>query len=155
MESRVRHETRFHPLSETDARERDQHDHDGRRKNERDCAKRLVQSPAVGGLTVNFTHSFLTTYWLKTGLCGLALALLYLARLGRMLASIAPRRPLLAGAMAGPLLIDVTLYASFKSLDFGLVLLLIALWAPELRGVAVSGIFSPQSHEGHKVHEED
>ncbi len=40
-----------------------------------------------------------------------------------------PVRPLLAAAIAGPLLIDVSLYASFKSLDFGLVLLLIPLWA--------------------------
>ena len=89
-----------------------------------------VASPAVGGMTVNFTHSLLTSYWLKTGLCGLALALLYLFRLGMMLARLMPARPLLAAAIAGPLLIDVSLYASFKSLDFGLVLLLIPLWAP-------------------------
>ncbi|MCB1555737.1 MAG: hypothetical protein KDJ15_00315, partial [Alphaproteobacteria bacterium] len=31
-------------------------------------------SPAVADLTVNFTHSLLTTYWLKTGLVGLLLA---------------------------------------------------------------------------------
>jgi len=81
-------------------------------------------------MTVNFTHSLLTSYWLKTGLCGLALVLLYLFRLGIVLARLMPAQPLLAAAIAGPLLIDISLYASFKSLDFGLVLLLIPLWAP-------------------------
>jgi hypothetical protein len=89
----------------------------------------MVASPAVGGMTVNFTHSLLTSYWLKTGLCGLALVLLYLFRLGVLLTRLMRVEPLLAAALAGPLLIDVFLYASFKSLDFGLLLLLIPLWA--------------------------
>ena len=88
-----------------------------------------IASPAVGGLTVNFTHSLLTTYWLKTGLCGLVLVLYYLYRLARLLTPIARTYPLLAGAMALPLAIDVTLYATFKSLDFGLMLLLLTVWA--------------------------
>jgi hypothetical protein len=88
-----------------------------------------VASPAVGGLTVNFTHSLLTTYFLKTGLCGLALVLCYLGSLAAGLVPLLFRFPVLALAVAGPFLIDVSLYASFKSLDFGLLLFLIPLWA--------------------------
>jgi hypothetical protein len=54
---------------------------------------------------------------------------LYLFRLGVLLTRLMRVEPLLAAALAGPLLIDVFLYASFKSLDFGLLLLLIPLWA--------------------------
>lgn len=89
-------------------------------------------SPATGGAVVNFTHSLITSYLLKTGLCGLALALIYLACLGLRLARLLPVRPVLAVAIAGPVLIDIFLYASFKSLDFGLVLLLIPLWERKL-----------------------
>jgi hypothetical protein len=91
-----------------------------------------VASPAVGGMTVGFTHSLITSYWLKTGLCGLVLVLLYLFQMALLLAGFLPVRSLLAAAVALPLLIDVTLYASFKSLDFGLILLLIPLWADKV-----------------------
>lgn len=91
-----------------------------------------VASPAVGGMVVNFTHSLITTYWLKTGLVGVLLVLFYLYRLGLLLARLFFRNPVVALALTGPLAIDVLLYASFKSLDFGLVLLLVPLWA-ELR----------------------
>ncbi|MCB1562375.1 MAG: hypothetical protein KDJ75_02265 [Alphaproteobacteria bacterium] len=86
----------------------------------------VFTSPAAGGVSVNFTHNLPTSFLLKTGLSGLTLVLLYLYGLGRLLFTIIlPQRPLLALALAGPLLIDLTLYASFKSLDFGLVLLVI------------------------------
>lgn len=88
-----------------------------------------IISPAVGGAEVNFTHSLLTTYWLKTGLVGLGFALAYLYRLGLMLLEILYYSPVIALALAGPFMIDILLYASFKSLDFGLVLLLIPLWS--------------------------
>lgn len=91
-----------------------------------------IRSLAVGGETVNFTHSLLTSYWLKTGLCGLVLVLLYLFELGALLARGMRQYPLLVAAIALPMLIDVLLYASFKSLDFGLILLLIPLWMPEV-----------------------
>lgn len=89
----------------------------------------VFDSPAVGGLSVNFTHSLITTYLLKTGLCGLALVCLYLWRLGGLLVEMFRSFPIMAIAIAGPFLIDIFLYASFKSLDFGLLLLLIPLWA--------------------------
>lgn len=88
-----------------------------------------VASPAVGGVTVNFTHSLLTTYWLKTGLLGLSLALFYLFHIAQLLWRMLFNNPIMALALAGPLAIDTLLYASFKSLDFGLVLLLVPLWA--------------------------
>jgi hypothetical protein len=83
------------------------------------------ESPAVAAMRINYTHSLLTSAVLKTGLAGLTLVILYLLGLGRGLAGFISRNPVLALALAGPLLIDVLLYASFKSLDFGLILLLI------------------------------
>ena len=84
-------------------------------------------SPAVADIDVNFTHGLLSSLLLKTGLIGLALGLVYLSTLGRMLISGFKTQPVLAVAIAGPVLIDVFLYASFKSLDFGLVLALIPM----------------------------
>lgn len=95
-----------------------------------------VASPAVGGVTVNYTHTMMTALWLKTGLTGVVLAGLYLYGLAVQLWGILWRHPALALAIAAPCLIDVTLYASYKSLDFGLVLLLIPLWANEAAKVA-------------------
>lgn len=87
-----------------------------------------VASPAVGGVVVNFTHSLLTSYWMKTGLVGLLLVLVYLGGLAAGLVRMVRVQPVLAVALFVPLAIDVILYASFKSLDFGLILLLLALW---------------------------
>lgn len=84
------------------------------------------ESPAVAGIRVNFTHSLLSSALLKTGLLGLAAVALYLAALGREWLKLAGLKPLMALALAGPLLIDMFLYASYKSLDFGLVLLLVS-----------------------------
>lgn len=88
-----------------------------------------VASPAVGGVIVNFTHSLITAYWLKTGLVGLSLAFFYLWHIGLLLLRLLRFRPVLAVALASPLLVDIFLYASYKSLDFGLILLLSTLWA--------------------------
>jgi len=85
-------------------------------------------SPAVGGVSVNFTHSLLSAMWLKTGLIGLVLSVFYLGALAAGLWRLLGRFPVLALALAGPLLINILFYASYKSLDFGLLLLLIALW---------------------------
>lgn len=83
-------------------------------------------SPAVGGVRVNYTHCLLSSALLKTGIAGLVLTCAYLAGLAERLWPLLFSRPVLALALAGPLAIDVFLYASFKSLDFGLLLLLIA-----------------------------
>ena len=82
-------------------------------------------SPAVADIEVNFTHGLLSSLLLKTGLAGFALGLAYLYGLGRVLVRLFSGYPVVVLAVAGPVLIDVVLYASFKSLDFGLVLALI------------------------------
>lgn len=81
--------------------------------------------PAVGGVRVNYTHSLLTGALLKTGLSGLVLAVLYLSGFFARSALIFRNNVILGLAIAGPLAIDVFLYASYKWLDFGLLLLLI------------------------------
>ncbi len=83
------------------------------------------ESPAVAEIRVNYTHSLLTSALLKTGIVGVILVIFYLFGLAQLLWGFLRRNPVLALALAGPIVIDVFLYASFKSLDFGLVLLLI------------------------------
>ncbi len=83
-------------------------------------------SPAVGGLSVNFTHNFFTTLLLKTGILGVISCIAYIAGLLERLSRVVIKNPVFGLALTFPILIDLTLYASFKSLDFGLVLLLIS-----------------------------
>ncbi len=92
-----------------------------------------LASPAVGGVTVNYTHCLLTAIWLKTGLIGVLLAGLYIGGLAWSLLPLLRVNPAMAVALAVPLSIDTFLYASYKSLDFGLILLLIALCADGMR----------------------
>lgn len=87
-----------------------------------------IVSPAVGPNPVNYTHNLFTTYLLKGGFPAVGLVLLYLVTLGAGIWRILWTYPVGALAVAAPFLIDITLYASFKSLDFGLLLVLIALW---------------------------
>lgn len=87
-----------------------------------------IASPAVGGAVVNFTHSLVTATWLKTGIVGVVLLFAYMGGLAMKLFALLRTRIVLALAIAGPFAIDVFLYASYKSLDFGLLLLLIPLW---------------------------
>lgn len=86
-------------------------------------------SPAVGNLTVNFTHSLITSIFLKTGLIGLIIWGLYLTLLFRALILLTAYQPGLSIALCAPFLINVFLYASYKSFDFGLILFLIAFAA--------------------------
>lgn len=88
-----------------------------------------LQSPAVGGVTVNFTHILLSSYWLKTGMIGLMLVVFYLYAMLKLVWRLVFCFPVMGLALAGVLAINILLYASFKSLDFGLILLLIPLWA--------------------------
>ncbi len=87
------------------------------------------ESPAVGGMNVNFTHSLLTAMILKTGLAGLALTL---GLIGFLMAGAARQLrcdPVMALALGLPLVINIFLYASYKSLDFGLLLLILGLYS--------------------------
>ncbi len=92
-----------------------------------------IVSPAVGPNPVNYTHNLFTTYLLKGGFPAVFLAMLYLATLGAGLWRLLWRHPVPALTVAAPFLIDITLYASFKSLDFGLLLVLIALWTRSIK----------------------
>ncbi len=85
-------------------------------------------SPAVADIRVNYTHSLLSAMLLKTGLAGMILTIFYLGLLARMVLRAMKAEPLLAAALGAPILIDVFLYAAYKSLDFGLVLSLIPLF---------------------------
>jgi hypothetical protein len=91
------------------------------------------ESPAVAGLEVNYTHSLLSAMLLKTGLFGFALGCLYLIGFLPLLYKSLRRNMALTLAVAAPITIDVFLYASYKSLDFGLLLLLAAAAAPALK----------------------
>jgi hypothetical protein len=87
-----------------------------------------IKSPAVGGLSVNYTHNLVSAALLKSGMIGAALLCLYLFLLGTSFFSLVRQRPVLALALFWPFVIDIFLYASYKSLDFGLILTLIACY---------------------------
>ena len=87
-----------------------------------------LENPAVGGLNVNYTHSLISSLLLKTGIIGslviLGGCLWPVARSFRYLMT--EKRSfdlMIMGAALFPLLISVFLYASYKSLGFGLILL--------------------------------
>ena len=86
----------------------------------------VFENPAVGNLTVNYTHSLFSALLLKTGLVGVGLCLLYIGVLIRAAAPILARKPVLAMALLAPLGIGFFLYASYKCLGFGLLLILLA-----------------------------
>lgn len=93
-----------------------------------------MPSPAVAGIAVNFTHSLLSYILLKTGICGLVLTLAWLARVLWDIRAIM-RHNLVSGvALLWAVAIPVFLYASHKSLDFGLILLLVAVLADGFKG---------------------
>lgn len=95
----------------------------------------LFSSPAVAGLDVNYTHSFLTTMALKGGLILLGLAILTVLMAIYEIFLIFQRDRVKGLSVFWPLLIPVLLYASHKSLDFGFVLLLIGVWSTRLQAL--------------------
>lgn len=97
-----------------------------------------MASPAVGGIEVAFTHSLLTYMLLKTGLCGLGLTVWLVADCLRNIISLGRRDIVMAIALFWALVIPVFFYASHKSLDFGLILLLIAVLADGFHGRVAS-----------------
>lgn len=93
-------------------------------------------SPAVGGLPVNYTHSLVTYLLLKTGIIGLALGMTYIGTMLWRVTALLPQDLPRFLSLIWPLAIPVFLYASYKSLDFGLLLLL-AVSVPQLKNKAV------------------
>lgn len=82
-------------------------------------------SPAVAGERVNFTHGMMGAMVLKAGLVGFVLACLYIGGILQMLMVVCRTHFMIGFAVLGPLLIDVLLYGAYKSLDFGVLLLVI------------------------------
>lgn len=95
------------------------------------------ESPAVGGMRVNYTHGLLGSVLLKTGLIGLLVISAYLWMLTKNLANIVRYDLIIGLALLAPFVIDVFLYASFKSFEFGLLLtaiMVISLHIKEAKG---------------------
>jgi hypothetical protein len=88
-----------------------------------------MASPAVGGVAVAFTHSLLSYLLLKMGLCGVGLGLVWITVCLKKIRVIARYDIVLATGLLWGMLIPVFLYASHKSLDFGLILLMITVLA--------------------------
>lgn len=88
-----------------------------------------LENPAVGGLSVNYTHSFISALLFKTGLLGAAT----FSFLGGMALKNINRQKIkenfaLFLAVLAPMIISIFLYASYKSLGFGLILLIFAFF---------------------------
>ncbi len=82
-------------------------------------------SPAVGGVHVTYTHSLLSYMFLKTGMVGLFLCLVYLFFMFEKLSRLYFTDPVKGNALIWALFIPTFFYASYKSFDFGLLLTLI------------------------------
>lgn len=95
----------------------------------------VFASPAVAGLDVNYTHSFLTTMALKGGLIMFVLSVLMVLAALYQIFLIFQRDKAAGLALFWPLVIPVLLYASHKSFDFGLLLLLIGVWSTRLQAL--------------------
>lgn len=79
-------------------------------------------SPAVGGYFVNYSHSALGFYFLKTGVIGVLILGFYL---WRAFLPLRESRSSLLFAVVPPLVLSFTLYTSYKFLGCGLLLLLL------------------------------
>jgi hypothetical protein len=88
----------------------------------------MIESPAVGEIAVGFTHNLFTTLLLKGGWVAVGLMAVMLYRLCWPGVAALKTAPVVMVALFAPIAIDSVLYASFKSLDFGLILLLMRLW---------------------------
>jgi hypothetical protein len=86
-------------------------------------------SPAVGLLDVNYTHSLLSTMFLKGGLLLLSVTFIMCVAALHQIFLIFQQDSQRGLMLFWPFVIPVFLYASHKSLDFGLLLLLIGVWS--------------------------
>ena len=105
----------------------------------------LWQSPAVADIWVRYTHNMISYYWLKAGWLGMGLAagfmILWLWQAIRLVL-----RDMVAGlAIIVPLAIHMTLYTGYKSLDFALLLTLLAICIEKNR--ASSSSTEPSHHK--------
>ena len=82
-------------------------------------------SPAVGNLYVTYSHSLLSYILFKMGIVGLTITLVYLFFIIKAIFNVARRDIVLGNALFWAAIIPIFLYASHKSFDFGLLLILI------------------------------
>lgn len=87
-----------------------------------------IENPAVGGLSVTYTHSFLSALLLKTGVLGAVVIVIgclspVFQAIRRLLSQRDTYQVLLFCVVLSPFLVSALLYASYKSLGFGLILL--------------------------------
>lgn len=92
-------------------------------------------SPAVAGLEVNYTHSLLTTMFLKGGLILAFLCVMVLLAAFYQIFLIFQRDRTMALALFWSVCIPALLYASHKSLDFGLILLMLGVWSTPVQAL--------------------
>lgn len=93
-----------------------------------------LENPAVGGLSVTYTHSFLSSLLLKTGFLGAVICvmgavvpLFYAVKI--KISRFSMEDMVLFLAVIPPFLISFALYASYKSLGFGLILLIFFIFS--------------------------
>lgn len=85
------------------------------------------QSPAVGGMWVRFTHNMVSYYALKAGIIGAIMAIGFIVMwVGHGVKNM-KHSPEIIIAILIPLVIHMTLYTGFKTLDFALLLTLLML----------------------------
>jgi hypothetical protein len=92
-------------------------------------------SPAVGDYHVTYTHSLLSYMLFKTGIIGLFLTLGYLFFIFEKLVSVSLRCPVKGNALFWAFIIPIMLYASYKSLDYGLLLTAVTVSAMAREGL--------------------
>ncbi len=96
----------------------------------------MFASPAVAGLEVNYTHSLLTTLLLKGGLLMVLPALVMALAAFYEIFLIFQKDRARGLSLFWPFAIPLLLYASHKSLDYGLLLLMIGVWSIRAGSVA-------------------
>ncbi len=89
-------------------------------------------SPAVGDYHVTYTHSLLSYMLFKSGIIGLFLTLGYLFFIFEKLVLVSLKCPVKGNALFWAFIIPIMLYASYKSLDYGLLLTAITVSAMAL-----------------------
>lgn len=93
----------------------------------------VFENPAVGGLPVGYTHSLLSSFWLKMGLVGVGLTMWAGSSLLKGSRQMGTKTVFWLIPALLPVLVTLSLYASHKSLGFGLLLLLVWVLLKENR----------------------
>lgn len=92
----------------------------------------LWQSPAVSDAWVRFTHNMMSYYWLKAGIIGLAMSVVFFILWLRDGLGLLRHNIVMALAIMVPLIIHSLLYTGFKTLDYAVLLLLLSLHTTRL-----------------------